>query len=72
MNKTTITVDSITYAIKLKKLLNRKGIESELTKVSRKENQGCTHGVIIERNDLFSAISIMREKGIDYGVIDQA
>lgn len=72
MNKTTITVGGVTYAIKLRKLLSRAGIESELVKVSDKEKQGCTHGVKINRTDYFSAIGIMREKGMDYSVIDEA
>lgn len=71
MNKSTITVGSVTYAIKLKKLLSREGIQSELVKVSDEERRGCTHGLKIKRTDLFSAIGILREKGYEYGVIDE-
>ena len=72
MNKTTITVGGVTYAIKLRKILGREGIESELVKVSDKKSNGCTHGVKIDQKDFFSAVGILREKGIDYGVIDEA
>ena len=72
MNKTTITVGGVTYAIKLRKILSREGIDSELVKISDKEKRGCTHGVRIDRSDFFSVIGIMRKAGIEYGVTDEA
>ena len=71
MKKIMITVGGVTYAIKLRKLLLRDGIESELIKISSSKSGGCTHGVRIRDRDLFRAIGIMREKGIDYSVTEE-
>ena len=71
MNSITINVGSVTYAIKLRKLLSRQGIESELIKMTGRNKEGCTHGVRIKRLDLFRAVVIMREKGIEYSVIEE-
>ena len=71
MKKTTITVGSVTYAIKLRKLFAREGIESELVKLSGKGERGCTHGVKIDGNDLFRAVVKMREKGIEYSTFEE-
>lgn len=70
MNTITITAGSVTYAIKLRKLLARENIESELIKMTDKEKQGCTHGVKINRSDMFRAVVIMREKGIEYSIFE--
>lgn len=70
MNKIIITLGSVTYAIKLRKLLAREDIESELVKVNTKETNGCTHGVKINQSDLLRAVVIMREKGIEYSVFE--
>ena len=72
LNTTTITVGSVTYAIKLRKLFAREGIESELIKVTVKREGGCTHAVRINRSDLFRAVVIMREKGIEYSVFEES
>ena len=71
MNKTTITLSSVTYAIKMQKLLNREGIKSELVKVSDEKNKGCTHGIKIDQNNLFSAVNLLRQRGIEYGVMEE-
>ena len=71
MKGITINVGSVTYAIKLRKLLTREGIESELIKIADRNKQGCTHGVRIKSSDLFRAVVIMREKGIEYSVVEE-
>ena len=71
MNNITVTVGSVTYAIKLRKLLSRKGIQSKLVKVEDvKGGLGCTHGVRIKSTDFLSAVVIMRENGINYSVYE--
>ena len=70
MNKIIVTLGSVTYAIKLRKLLAREDIESELVKVNTKETNGCTHGVKIDQKDLLRAVVIMREKGFEYSVFE--
>lgn len=69
MKKITVTVGSVTYAIKLRKLLLREGIASRLVKVDNTEDKtGCSHGVEISGEDFYKAVVIMRENGIDYSV----
>ena len=71
MNNITVTVGSVTYAIKLRKLLSREGIQSKLVKVEDvKGGLGCTHGVSLKTTDFLSAIVIMRENGINYSVYE--
>ena len=69
MNKTIVTVGTVTYAIKLKKLLLRAGIRSELVKVSAVgDDAGCVHGVSISDKDFYSAVVVMKEHGVKYTV----
>ena len=66
MKNNKIIVGSMTHAIKLKKILSRQGIASKQVKEIREE--GCLHGVEIAAADLFSAIAILKESGIEYSV----
>lgn len=69
MKNVIITVGSVTYAIKLGKLLRRGGIESKLIKVEGNENdRGCTHAVEISERDFYGAVAIMKASGIEYSV----
>ena len=71
MKNIIITVGGVTHAIKLRKLLIRDGVESELIKISDKDTDGCTHGLRINNNDLFRVVGIMREKGIEYSITEE-
>ncbi|MBQ8303129.1 MAG: DUF3343 domain-containing protein [Clostridia bacterium] len=66
MNKILVTVSTVTYAIKLRKLLLRDGIRSRLVKINSAE--GCTHGVEISRTDFYRVVCIMKENNIEYKV----
>ena len=66
MNKVTIYVGAMTYAIKLRKMLSRAGIESK--QVKSLDNDGCTHGVEIIYRDFYGAIAILRKSGMEYRV----
>ncbi|MBR5144573.1 MAG: DUF3343 domain-containing protein [Clostridia bacterium] len=69
MRKIIIVVGSITYAIKLRKLLTRVGIDASLIKVDNPNGGiGCIHGVEIPINDYYTAVVIMRDNNIDYSV----
>ena len=69
MKKTVILVRSITYAIKLRKLLARSKISSSVVKIAHGENNGgCASGLEISDSDLFSAVAIMRENSIEYKI----
>ena len=69
LNSTIVTVGTVTYAIKLRKLLLREGIRSKLVKVDARENKsGCIHGVEVENKDFYHVISILKSNGISYSV----
>ena len=69
MDTTTITVGSVTYAIKVKKLLERAGIRSNLIKVdASRSSKGCTYGIKINTAFFYDAVSIMKNHGINYSV----
>lgn len=69
MKKLTLTVGSVTYAIKLRKLLARDGIKSRLVKVDNTlTKNGCSHGLEISDNDFYRAVMIMKENNIDYSI----
>lgn len=69
MNNITVTVGAVTYAIKLKKLLSREGIQSKLVKVEDvKGGLGCIHGVQLKQNDFLRAVIIMKKNNIEYTV----
>ena len=69
MNKITVTLDSVTYAIKLKKLLSRSKIKSRIIKLSDREKLGgCAHGVEFNEEYFFDAVVIMKENGINYSL----
>ena len=69
MKSIIVTVGSVTYAIKLRKLFLRAKIGSKLVKVdnTRTEN-GCTHGLEIAESDFYRAVVIMKSSGINYSV----
>ena len=69
LNNVTVTVDSVTYAIKLRKLLLRAGIQSKLVKISTTiEGQGCKNGLTLDESDFYSAVTIMKNAGISYSL----
>ena len=69
MDSTIITVGSVTYAIKAKKLLERSGIKAQLVKVeSHKSSKGCNYGIKITSALFFDTVALLRNKGIDYSV----
>ena len=65
MNTNIITVESVTIAMKLRRLLLRSGIKSKLVKVVK---NGCLHGVEIDRSDFYNAIIVMKDNGIVYSI----
>ena len=65
-----VTVGTVTYAIKLRRLLLRAGIRSKLVKVDSTDSSGCTHGVQIAEGDYYSAVVVMQNGGIQYKVFD--
>ena len=69
LNNAIVTVGTVTYAMKARKLLNRNGIRSKLVKLdSSKTANGCTYGIEFPANDLYSAVCVLREAGISYNL----
>ena len=66
MNKVKIMVGSMTYAIKLKKILSRAGLVS--TQIKDLKKGGCVHGVEININDIYAAIALLKENNMSYTV----
>ena len=67
MKKTLITVGSVTYAQKARKILLRNGIESKLTKTDKEMlSRGCAYAVEINASDTYEAIRLLRENSIDF------
>ena len=72
MNSTIITVGSVTYAIKVKKLLDRSGIKSTLIKVdASKSEKGCNYGIRFHESLFYDAIAILKNRGIYYSVYSE-
>lgn len=64
MKKFTITTGSVTYAIKAKDILKRKGYKAYVERVSSgNSNKGCLYAVIVE-SDSNCVIDILRSAGI--------
>ena len=69
LDKTTITVGSSTYAIKVKRLLQEKNIQSKLVKVDVSRTAGgCTHGLEFASSDYYSVVSELKKAEINYTV----
>ena len=72
MNTTTIAVGSVTYAIKVRKLLERSGIKTKLIKVdSSKSKSGCTYGIQVQTPLFYDVVSILKKNGINYSVYNE-
>ena len=71
MNKIIITVGSVTYAIKSRKLLSGIGIPSKLIKVDALlSKNGCTHGLEIPKIHFLDAVMVLKMNGIPYSVYE--
>ena len=70
MNKTIITVSSITYALKAKKLLARKNISSNLIKINASSSSGCIYGIEIRKCDFLDTVKILIDNAIEYSLYE--
>lgn len=66
MKKTTVTMPSITHAIKAKRLFTSSGYTSEIKRATKVSNEGCTH-VLIVNGDSKDVISFLNRNRIEYG-----
>ena len=69
MKKVTITLASVTYAIKLRKMLGAINIKSKLVKLDTAKTKGsCEYGVEFEENFLLDAVSLLKKEKLVYSV----
>jgi hypothetical protein len=67
MKQTTLTVGSVTYAIKAKKALLGIGIKSKLIKVtSSSKNLGCEYGIEFPSVYFLDAVAELKKQKINY------
>ena len=69
MDNTTLTVGSITYAIKARRLLLHAGIRARTIKLVSEDVGGCAHGIVIPSSRFFDAVVILKENGISYSLL---
>ena len=70
MDNTTITVGSVTYAIKARRLLTSAGIKARTVKLSGDGGSlGCVHGIVVASSRFFDAVVILKENGIEYSLL---
>ena len=67
MNTITITVGSVTYAHKARRLLQQRGINSRLVKIDATRSKGgCTHGIEFGATDFYNGGMELKKAGIEY------
>ena len=72
MKQTTLTVGSVTYAIKAKKALSGIGIKSKLIKVdSSKSALGCEYGIEFSSVYFLDAVAELKKQKINYSLYRQ-
>ena len=69
MNTTTITLGSVTNAMKAKKILQRMKIQSRLVKLDAINTaNGCTHGLEFSSSFFYTVVKELIKEGISYSV----
>ena len=69
MKKITLTVGAVTYAVKARRILKSSGVPSRLVKITPKDSSsGCTHGIEISENDMYTAANVLISNGIRYSI----
>lgn len=68
LSNTTITVGSVTYAMKARRLLLHSGIKARLVKLLSEASGGCTHGIVIPSSRFFDAVVILKREQISYSI----
>ena len=72
MKITTITVGSVTYAIKANKALSGIGIKSKLIKVdSSKANNGCEYGIEFPSVSFLDVVAELKKQKINYSLYSE-
>ena len=69
LKSVVITLSTVTYAIKSRKLLAKNGIRSKLIKVNTGlYGKGCAYGIEISSDKYLDSIMILRRENIAYQI----
>jgi hypothetical protein len=68
LNEITFILGSVTKATRVRRQLSSRGIKSEMAKRTCPDTGECMHGVKTKKSDMYSAIAILRELGVEYTV----
>ena len=72
MNKTTISLGSVTYAIKAQKMLSSMKIHSKLVKLDAGNSlNGCIYGLIIATVDYPNTVMELKKEGLAFSLFSQ-
>jgi hypothetical protein len=67
LNTRIITVGSVTYAHKARRLLQHMGINSRVVKIdSSRSKNGCTHGIEFSSVDFYNVVMELKKAGFEY------
>ena len=67
MSKTILKVGSVTYAMKARKILQRKRILSEVVKLNVGDTKrGCSYGIKFGTDKLYAAVLELKNNEINY------
>lgn len=66
MKKSIITLESVTYATKAKKLLSQNGIKVKVIKMSSAKTGGCTYGIEFDDADYLNIALHLKNAGLVY------
>lgn len=70
MNKCTIAVSSITYAMKGSNLLTANGISSHITKLPpAATRRGCAYGIETDCRTIQKALNLLSKNGVSYSEV---
>ncbi len=73
MNKTAISLGSVTFAMKAQKLLSGIKIHSKLVKLDAgRSADGCIYGLIISSIDYPDAVMELKKEGITFSLFSQS
>ena len=61
-----LALGSVTYAIKVRKLLMKYKVNSMLVKVDGKNENGCAYGIKFDKSNFLEVIRILKENKIEY------
>lgn len=64
MNRYTIITGTITYAIKGRDMLRRKGYNVKIERITSRKNVGCGYSIILSGGDIKEAEKLLKNAGV--------